>query len=312
APLPLVMGICSGAVDLIEQAKETVMTRGANRVKPYIVGSCQPHAISAAMVQMLGVQTSVTTISSACPSGLDSVAAAFRMIKEGRADIVIVGAADSPLNIATMASFYTAGLLSVSTDFPPEEISRPFDAKRSGTVAAEGAGFLILERLDSAIARSAAPYMEILGGATVTDSPGSPGMSGLFESMGMAMINAGVYEEQIDYIFANAVSDLHSDRVETEWIKKRFRERAYQIPVVSIRGVMGHPLAPAGMFQMIASALSLQHQIIIPTANLHYPDPFCDLDYVPLQPRHSKLDIVMANGHGMGGENSTVIVKRVV
>jgi 3-oxoacyl-[acyl-carrier-protein] synthase II len=312
APLSLVMGICSGAVDLTEQAKETVMTRGAKRVRPHIVGSCQPHAIGAALVQMLGVQTSVTTISAACPSGLDAVTAAFKMIKDGRTDLVIVGSADSPLNISTVASFCTAGIPSVSTEFPPDEISRPFDEKRSGVVLSEGAGFFVLERLDSTLARGAMPYMEIIGGATSTDTPGTTGMEGLFHSMNGAMSNAGIYPGQIDYICANAVGDRIGDRAETDLIKQIFGHRAYQLPVSSIRGVTGHPLAPAGMFQMIACALSLNHQIIIPTANLYNPDPECDLDYVALKFRSAKLDIMLANGHGMGGENSTVIMKRML
>lgn len=310
-PLSLVIGICSGAVDITEQAKEILMTRGATRVRPHIVGSCQPHAIGAALVQLLGVQTSVTTISAACPSGLDAVAAASRMIKLGQTDVVIVGASDSPLNISTVASFCAAGIPSVTKEFPPEEVSRPFDAKRSGAVLAEGSGFLVLERLDGAIARGAVPLMEIIGGATISDTPGTLGMEGMYHSMGAAILNAGLYPEQIDYICANAVSDPAGDRIETEWVKKRFGKRAYQIPISSIRGVMGHPLAPAGMFQLIACALSLKNQMIIPTANLHNPDPACDLDYVPLAPRHAHLSVLMANGHGMGGENSTLIVKRL-
>lgn len=310
APLSLVMGICSGAVDVTEQAKEILMTRGASRVRPHIVGSCQPHAIGAALVQMLGVQTSVTTISAACPSGLDAVAAAARMIRNGQTDLVVVGSADSPLNISTVASFCAAGIPSISTDFPPEEISRPFDLKRSGVVLSEGAGFLVFERLDSALARGAIPYMEIVSGATVTDTPGTTGMEGLFHSMNMAMMNAGIRPAQMDYICANACSDLGGDMAETEWIKKLFGECAYQIPVSSIRGVTGHPLAAAGMFQVIACALMIKHQRIIPTANLRNPDPNCDLDHVPLDARNAKMTFAMANGHGMGGENSTIIMKR--
>ena len=312
SPLLLVMGICSGAVDITEQAKEILMTRGAARVRPHIVGSCQPHAIGAALVQLLGVQTSVTTISAACPSGLDAVAAAARLIRDGRTDMVIVGSADSPLNASTVASFCAAGIPSISTDFSPEGISRPFDAKRSGVVLSEGAGFLVLERLDSALSRGAESYIEILSGATVTDAPGIGGMDGLFHSMTMAMINAGISPSQIDYICANACSDPAGDKAETEWIKKLFGDRAYQIPLSSVRGVTGHPLAAAGMFQVIACALMMKHQTIIPTANLQNPDPECDLDYVPLEARSAKITIALANGHGMGGENSTVIMKRIL
>ncbi|MFA6174206.1 MAG: beta-ketoacyl-[acyl-carrier-protein] synthase family protein, partial [Kiritimatiellales bacterium] len=310
-PLHMVVGICCSAIDIIVKAKEILMTKGADRIRPYMVGACQPHAISAAMVQLLGVQTSVTTVSAACPSGLDAMADALQIIKDGRADLVVVGAADSPLDSSSAASFAAAGIPSRSTDFPPEEVSRPFDAKRSGVVLSEGAGFFVLERLDSALARGAKPIMEVVNGATVTDTPGAEGMEGMFHSMQMAITNAGIYPEQIDYICANAVSDRNGDRAETEQIKKLFGTHAYKIPISSIRGVTGHPLAAAGMFQITACALAMIHQTIPPTANLHNPDAECDLDYVPLNPRKSKVEYALANGHGMGGENSTLIMKNV-
>jgi len=307
-PLPLVVGICSAGADIIEQAKETIMTRGTHRVRP-LIGACQPHAISAALVQLLGIQTSVLTISSACPSALDAVAIAAKKIRDGEADLLIVGAADSPINNTGVAGFAAAGIPSLSTNFPPEEISRPFDVKRSGVVISEGAGFFVMERLDSALARGATPYMEILGGATITDRPDSELMDGMFFTMKTALANAGVYPDQVDYICANAVSDLLGDRAETNMIKKLFGDGAYRIPISSVRGVTGHPLAPAGMFQLIACALAMKYQLIPPTANLTQPDPECDLDYVPLKPRKAKIGIALANGHGMGAENSTLVMK---
>jgi len=310
-PLQLIVGICSAAADIIESAKEIIMTRGPDRVRPYMVGACQPHAVSAALAHLLGVQTSVTTISAACPSGLDATSMAAKMIREGRADMVLVGAADSPLNTTGVAGFSAAGIPSLSTEFPPEEISRPFDARRSGVVISEGSGFIVLERLDSALARGATPYMEILGGATVSDTPGAGGMEGLFYSMDAALKNTGLYPDRVDYICANACSDLGGDLTEIKKIKQLFGDRAYRIPVSSIRGVTGHPLAAAGMFQVIACALMMKHQMLCPTANLRYPDPDCDLDHVPLIARKAGIDIAMANGHGMGGENSTLIMKNI-
>jgi len=310
-PLSLVLGISSGGADIIEKAKEIIMTKGADRVRPYMVGACQPHAIGAALVQYLGVQSSVVTVSEACPSGLEAVTMAAKMIKDERTDLVIVGGADSPLSNTGVAGFSAAGIPSLTTDFTPEEVSRPFDAKRSGVVLSEGAGFIVLERLDSALARGATPYMEILGGATMTDTPGAKNMEGLLFSMNMAIKNAGIYSGQIDYICANAVSDPVGDRAETILIKKCFGNRAYQIPISSIRGVLGHALSAAGMFQLITCALTIKHQLISPTANLCCPDPECDLDYVPLIPRQARIDTAMVNSHGIGGENCTVIVKKI-
>jgi 3-oxoacyl-(acyl-carrier-protein) synthase len=311
-PLQLVVGICSAAADIIENAKEIIMTRGADRVRPHMVGSCQPHAISAAFVQLLGVPTSVTTLSSACPSGLDAVALASKMIKDGKTDLVIVGAADSPINNTGVAGFAAAGIPCLSEDLAPEESSRPFDTKSSGGPMAEGAGFVILERLDSAMARGAEPYMEILGGATTTDAPGSKTLEGLFRTMNMAMDNAGIIPEQVDYICANAISSLNADRMETKLIKKVFGNRAYQIPISSIKAITGNPLAAAGMFQIITCAMAMLNGVVPPTANLTNPDPECDLDYVPLAPRTVKINTALANMHGMGGENSTLIMQRMM
>ena len=310
-PLCIVLGISSGGADIVERAKEIIMTRGADRVRPFMVGACQPFSIGAALVQLLEVQASVTTVSAACPSGIEAVAMAAKKIRDGLTDLVIVGAADSPLSNTGIAGFAAAGIPSLSTEFPPEEISRPFDLKRSGVVLSEGAGFLVLERLDSALARGAEPLMEILNGATVTDTPMADSMEGLRHSMDLSMKNSGVYADQIDYISANAVSDQAGDYAETEGIKKIFGKWSYQIPISSIRGVIGHSLAPAGIFQIISSALMMNHQTLVPTANLTNPDPKCDLDYVPLTPRNAKIKIAIANSHGIGGENSTLVMKRV-
>jgi len=310
-PLSLVLGISSGGADIIEQAKEIIMTKGADRVRPYMVGACQPHAIGAAIVQYLGIQSAVTTVSEACPSGLKAIGLAAKMIKDGYTDMVVVGGADSPLSNTGVAGFSAAGVPSLSTDFPPDQISRPFDAKRSGVVLSEGAGFVVLERLDHALARGACLYAEILGGATVSDAPGKGNMNGLFDSMNAAMQNAGIYPEQIDYICANAVSDPQGDKAETQLIKKCFGTRAYGIPVSSIRGVLGHSLSAAGMFQVIASSLAMKHRRIPPTANLRYPDPDCDLDYVPLVARLADVKTILVNSHGIGGENYSLVIQRV-
>ena len=311
SPLSMVLGISSGGADIIEKAKEIIMTKGADRVRPYMVGACQPHAIGAALVQYLNVLTSVSTISEACPSGLNAVSAATQQIKAGKADLIIVGGADSPLSNTGVAGFSAAGIPSLSTDFPPEEISRPFDSKRSGVVLSEGAGFLVLERMDSALARGATIYMEVLGGASMTDPPSGKDMDGLLYSMQASMKNAGVRFSDIDYICANAVSDPIGDKAETDLIKECFGDYAELIPISSIRGVMGHSLSAAGMFQLVACALMMKTNMIFPTANLTNPDPECNLDYVPLVPRRAKVNTALVNSHGIGGENCTIVVRSI-
>lgn len=307
--IPVVLGVASSATHLVEHGIEVVNRRGPAKT-PLTVRYIPPAATAGAISQFFGFQASATTISSCCPSGLDAVCEAARLIREGRADMVLTGAADSYVTPITVAGFAAISLTSSSTDFPPEEISRPFDKKRSGGVFSEGAGFLVLERMDSALARGATPLMEIVAGARFTDLVDAEDLNGMGKSMDTALKNAGIYPHQVDYICADAASQITMDAAETKMIKRVFGNHAYRIPVSSIRGVMGHALASSALMQMVTCALTMKHQLIPPTANLTHPDPECDLDYVPLTPRKAKVNIAIANSRGMAKENSTLVVKR--
>lgn len=309
APLRMVLGISSSAADIIEAAKATILTQGPGHVR-LLVGASQPSATAAELIHYLGVQTSVTTVSNACPSGLDAIEIATRAIQSGQADLILVGGVDSPLNTTGLAGFARTGVLSTSTDIPPEQVSRPFDIKRDGVVLAEGAGFLVLERLDVALARGASCLLEIAGSASMMDTPGAGGMDGLKQSMDLAMQNASIYPEQVEYICANALSHPAMDETEARWIHQLFGSSVRRIPVSSIRGVMGHPLAAAGIFQTITCALAMIHREIPPTANLTQPDPACDLDHVLRTPRLSPVHTALINAHGIRGENTTLLVRK--
>ena len=308
--IPVVLGVASSATHQVERGIE-VMNKLGPKKTPLTVRSIPPAATAGALSHFFNFQVSATTISSCCPSGLDAVCEAARMIRDGRTDLVVTGAVDSYVTPITVAGFSAIGLTSSSTDLPPEEVSRPFDLKRSGAVFSEGAGFLILERLDSALARGAKPLLEVFAGARFTDSIDAPELDGMAKSMELALRNAGMYPEQVDYICADAASQPTMDECETNMIKKVFGQHAYRIPVSSIRGVMGHALASSSILQMVTCALSMKYQLIPPTANLTHPDPACDLDYVPLKPRKAKVDIAIANSRGMAKENSTMVVGRV-
>jgi len=308
-PLRMVLGISSSAADIIEAAKATIMTKGPRRVR-LLVGASQPSATAADLVQFLGVPASVTTVSNACPSGLDALEIATKEIQAGRSDCIVVGGADSPLNSTGVAGFARTGTVSGSTDIPPEAVCRPFDVKRNGVVLAEAAAFVVLERLDTALARGATLWAEIAGAVSMSDAPGGTGMDGLLQSMDRVMKNASVYPEQIDYICANAPSLPLSDATEAHLIQQLFGPLARRIPVSSIRGVMGHPLAPGGMLQTIACALIMRHHLIPPTANLTQPDPDCLLDLVMKEARHATVNIALINAHGVCGENTSLLVKR--
>jgi 3-oxoacyl-[acyl-carrier-protein] synthase II len=306
--IPVILGVASSATHLVEEGVDVLNRRGAAKT-PLTVRSIPPAATAGAISHFFDFQISATTISSCCPSGLDAVCEAARMIQDGRADLVVAGATDSYVTPITVAGFAAIKLTSSSTDFPPEEVCRPFDKKRSGVVFSEGSGFLVLERLDSALARGATPLLEIVAGARFTDVVGEE-LGGMVKSMDVALKNAGVYPNQVDYICANCQGHPVMDPLEIKIIKKIFGEHAYRIPVSSIRGVMGHGLASAALMQIIACALAMKYQLIPPTANLTDPDPECDLDHVPLKPLKAKVDIALINAHGMAAENTTLVVKR--
>jgi 3-oxoacyl-[acyl-carrier-protein] synthase II len=309
-PIPVVLGVASSANHLIEKNAEILSERGSHKM-PLNVRAFPASATAGAISHFFGFQISATTISSCCPAGLDAILEAARIIQNGRSDLVLAGAMDSYVTPVTVASFSAVKMTSSSTDFPPENVCRPFDKKRTGAVFGEGAGFLVLERLDSALARGATPLVEIVSGARFTDPADGEYLSGMVQSIDAALKNAGIYPNQVDYICAIAPGALDMDVQEVKVIKKVFGDYAYRIPVSSIWGTVGHALAFDAVMQMVTCVLAIKHNLIPPTANLTDPDPECDLDHVPLVPRKARIDIAIASSHGMAAENSTLVVKRI-
>ena len=307
--VPVVIGVSSSAIEVIEQGKERLLSHGPARVGSHVVSACQPHAVSSAIGQWLGADTVLTTISTACPAGLDAVAMAADAIRGRRAEIAIAGGADAPINPLTVACFGAAGMVPKGMG-EPAQASRPFDRDRRGGILAEGAAVVVLESMEHALARGAQPLLEIMGYGTASDNGHGEPASGLFEAMTRAMANSCVLPEDIDYICAHGPSDPVIDRVETEMIKKALGERAFAIPVSSIKGVTGNPLAAAGVLQVVTCAMAMCHNQIPPTANYENADPACDLDYVP-RARRGKVNRAMINLHGLGGGNSALVVQRV-
>ena len=307
--MPLVMGVASSATHLVEEGVAAVQKRGPQRT-PLTIQYIPPAATAGAIAEVFGLNISSTTISSCCPSGLDAIYEASQLIRHGRADRVLVGAADSYVTPITVAGFAAIKLTTPNTSFPPEEVCRPFDRQRSGVVFSEGAGFLVLERLDSALARGATPLMEVLGGARYTDDAGIDLMGGLSKSMDGALKNAGLMPNQVDYICTNAQGHPEMDALEAQMIRKVFGADTDHIPASSIRGGMGHALAASAVMQAITCAMIMKHQRIPPTKNLDDPDPQCRLNHVMGRDCRTKVDIAIANSHGMASENSTMVVKR--
>jgi 3-oxoacyl-[acyl-carrier-protein] synthase II len=309
-PIPVMLGISTTAMDILDDCWGDLSKRGPRAVRAGVVDG-QPQAATQVLTMALGMSARATTISSACPSGLDAVATAAAMIRRGEADIAVAGGTDAAITPVTMASFATAGLSSTrNTD--PERASRPFDLLRDSGVISEGAGMVVLENYETAIARGMSPYLEITGYGTQGDNYTSGEIFGLGQTMRMALETAGKTPDDVDYICAYGPGHPALDVVETDMIKRVFGRRAYSIPISSIKGVTGNALSASGPHQLITCGLCFKYGIIPPTANYEVPDPRCDLDYVPGRYRNRKINTAMINVRGLGGGNSSILVERVV
>jgi 3-oxoacyl-[acyl-carrier-protein] synthase II len=308
-PIPVMLGVSTTAMDILENCWGDLSRRGPRGVTAGVV-DCQPQAATQMLTIALGISARATTIASACPSGLDAIASAAAMIRQGEADVAVAGGTDATITPLSMASFSAAGLSS-TRNLDPEHASRPFDSLRDSGVISEGAGMVILENYETAIARGVSSYLEITGYGTQGDNYASNEFFGLGQTMRLALDSAGKSPEEIDYICAYGPGHPALDVVETDMIKRVFGQRAYGIPISSIKGVTGNALSAAGPHQLITCALCFKYGIIPPTANYEVPDPRCDLDYVPGRPRNRRINTALINVRGLGGGNSSMVVQRV-
>jgi 3-oxoacyl-[acyl-carrier-protein] synthase II len=307
---PVIIGVSMNAMDVIERAFYAVRSNGPNRMPPTTSAASIPQAPASVIADRLGAAAHAATVSSACTSGLDAVADAAAMIRFGEAEMAIAGGTDAPITPLVMGSFIASGLV-CHDNGDSERASRPFDWLRKSGVLSEGAGIFIMENLERALARGARIYMELTGYAKRRDLDPAKPASALADSMGLALANAQITINEVDYISAYGPGDPVLDAAEVVTIKEVFADRAYSIPVSSIKGVTGNPLAAGGPFQIAACALSIRDQIIAPTANYQVEDPNCDLDFVPKRARKTKLDCALINVRGLGGGASTLVVNRV-
>lgn len=311
SPIAVMMGVNTSAVDYIEKTKERLMKFGPQRLPPTAISTVQPHAVSSSIVEMLGVNIRALTFSTACAAGLDAIARAAAEIRAGKVEIAFAGGTDSSINPLSVACFGAAGLVPKNvTD--PRRASRPFDRDRAGGLMSEASGVVVLEELNHALSRGAKPYLEVTGYGFYTDEIGSEPASGLQVTMAEALANAGRYPEDVGYVCAHGPSDIVIDRVETSAIKAVLGAHAYRIPVTSIKGVTGNPMAAAGALETATCALIMQNGLVPPTANYQFPDPLCDLDYVAGRPRQAEIRCALINIHGLGGANSSLVVEKVV
>ena len=308
--LPIFLGVSSSAIEVLEQGMERMATRGPAAVPMHSVLGCQPHQAASIISEFFPVINHTATISSACAAGLDAIGAAYSQLRQGRYEIAMAGGADAPICPLSYAGLATAGLLTRRND-DPEHASLPFDLRHDSGVIGEGAGVVVLETLEHARARGCPWYLEVTGYATQIDPESTQPGSGFEVTMAAVLAHAGKRPTDIGMVSAHGPGHPVLDVVETVAIKAVLGQHAYQIPVVSIKAVTGNPLAAGGALQVIACALGMQAGLVPPTANLEFPDPACDLDYVPRVGRRMQVDCCLINSHGLGGGNSSVIVERV-
>ncbi|MER5767185.1 beta-ketoacyl-[acyl-carrier-protein] synthase family protein [Streptomyces sp. NPDC001985] len=273
-----------------------------------------PSTLASAVAEQIGAHGPVQTVSTGCTSGLDAVGYAFHAIEEGRADICVAGASDSPISPITVACFDAIKATSPNND-DPEHASRPFDAHRDGFVMGEGGAVLVLEELEHARARGATVYCEIGGYATFGNAYHMTGLTPegleMARAIDTALAHARLDGTRIDYVNAHGSGTKQNDRHETAAVKRSLGQHAYRTPMSSIKSMVGHSLGAIGAIELVACVLAMDRQTVPPTANYETPDPECDLDYVPRTARSRKLRHVLSVGSGFGGFQSAVVMSRL-
>lgn len=271
------------------------------------------NAVPAWISLHFGLEGPNLTVNTACASSSYAMALGFDMIRSGSADIVITGGADSTINPEEITGFNEMYALSVRND-EPERASRPFTKDRDGFVIGEGAGIMILESEESAVARKATILAEFAGYAMTSEAynimaPKKDG-EGMARTMCLALEQSGLAPWQVDYINAHGTGTLLNDLYETMAIKRVFRDAACRIPVSSSKSMIGHTIAAAGAIEAAITVMSIRGQLVTPTINYDVPDPDCDLDYVPNNSRPQKINVAISNSFAFGGHNATIVLKK--
>jgi len=307
--------ISSGIGDFwaIEREHEKLLNHGPDRVSPFFIPSAIVNLAAGQVSIRHGLKGPNSATATACAAGSHAIGDSFKIIQRGDADVMVCGGAESAITPMSVAGFAAMRALSTRND-EPQTASRPFDAERDGFVLGEGAGILVLEELEFARKRGAQVYAEIVGYAMTADAfhitqPDNT-QQGVIRVMRNALKDAGVGPEAIDYINAHGTSTPFGDKSETMAIKQTFGEHAYKLAVSSTKSMTGHLLGAAGGAEAVFSVLAIRHNRLPPTINYRTPDPECDLDYVPNEPREAHLQYVLSNGFGFGGTNAALLFKR--
>jgi 3-oxoacyl-[acyl-carrier-protein] synthase II len=310
----VVFGSAIGGFLGVMEQHDILLERGPERVSPNFLPNVLVDSASGQLAISLGIRGPNYAVVSACATGSHAVGEAAELIKRGDADVVLAGGTEACMHPLILAGFCAMRGL-VAEEENPARASRPFDATRAGFVMGEGAAVLVLEDLDSARARGATIYAEVLGYGASNDAhhmaQPDPDAIGVGEMMRAAIDRAGIEPERVGYINAHGTSTPLGDAAETKAIKDVFGDHAYELAVSSTKSMMGHCFGAAGAIEAMMCVLAIHHGVLPPTINYHEPDPACDLDYVPNEAREARIDVALSNAMGLGGHNGCVLVGRV-
>jgi len=309
----IVMGNGNGGFPTTEENARMLVKRGGMKTSPYFIPMILPNMAAANVSRVYGIKGYTSTIITACAAGTQGVGEAMEVVRRGTADVMLGGGCEAGICELGLGGFNTIRALS-RFQGDPALASRPFDALRDGFVPAEGSGILVLESLDHALGRGANILAEMTGQGVSSDAhhavqPEENG-AGAARAIKFALADARITPDDVDYINAHGTSTPLNDLAETLAIKLAFGQRAYDVPISSTKSMIGHALGAAGAIEAIASVATILNDQIHPTINYEHPDPECDLDYVPNTARAQRVDTVLSNSFGFGGQNAVLVLRR--
>ncbi len=310
----VVLGNGNGGFPTLEENCRVLAGRGGMKMTPFFFPMILPNMAAAALSRYVGAQGYNSTATTACAASNQGIGEALEVIRRGAADVMLAGGAEAGISQLGLAGFAVMRALSTRND-DPQAASRPFDAHRDGFVPAEGSVILVLETLEHALSRNAPVLVELAGFGCTSDAshPVQPEENGVSaaEAMRLALKDASVHLDQVDYINAHGTSTPLNDAVETVAIKRLFGDGAYRIPISSTKSMIGHSLGASGALEAVACIKAITESIVHPTINYEVPDPDCDLDYVPNQARKHDVSVALSNAFGFGGQNACLVFRKL-
>ncbi len=308
-----ILGVAVENMEIMEDSYNNLLKHGGpQRLSPFALPHVYTSSVASNVTERFGIRGSTYVVSSACASASHAIASSYNRIQDGPEEMILTGGADACITPLTFGGFIALRSMSTRND-EPQKASRPFDLQRDGFVMGEGAGLIILEELGHALSRGAHIYAELIGyGMTASAyhiAEPEPTPVSLSRSIELALEMGGVAPEEVDYINPHGTSTRLNDLTETKAIKKIFGDYAYQIPISSTKSMTGHLIGAAGGVEAIVTVLTIKHGLIHPTINYEFPDPECDLDYVPDGPREMEVRIVLSISAGFGGVNCVLLFK---